>query len=221
VADLSDKELLKLLDADAETTETLIAVEGASGTEFHVISNEEARWFTSTLDRYHKQYDFDNIADLQDLDRLTALELLSYRYAAWLIRESDYEGNVFDEKAVREHKDKVDKEIRNIKAHMGIGRKTRVESEQQSVAEYLTDLLNRAKEFGVHRDEQVAKATDLFNELKTQVGLYRRSDEEERKHLHVEMDDIFEWIETVAIPEYDRIDDAFRKNQKIWIQDIG
>lgn len=221
MAELSEEELLALLDTAVAEPDALIAVEGASGTEFHVISEEEARWFKSTLDRYHKQYDFDNIADLQDLDRLTALELLSYRYAAWLIRESDYDGNVFDEKAVREHKDKVDKEIRNIKAHMGIGRKSRVESEQQSVADYLTDLLNRAKEFGVHRDDQIAKATDLFNELKTQIGLYRRSDEEERRHLHVEMSDIFDWIENVAIPEYDKIDDNFRKNQKLWIQDIG
>lgn len=221
VVDLTDEELLAALGEDAPTESELIAVEGASGTEFHVITAEEERWFNSTQERYHEQYEFDNIADLQDLDRLTGLELLSYRYAAWLIRESDYDGNVFDEKAVREHKDKVDKEIRNIKAHMGIGRKSRVDSEQQSVSDYLADLLVRAEEFGVHRDMQTAKAMDLFNELKKLMGLYRRTDEEERRHLHVDMPDIFEWIETVAIPEYDSIDDSFRANQKLWIRDIG
>ena len=79
----------------------------------------------------------------------------------------------------------------------------------------------RAKEFGVHRDEQNAKSQDLFNELKKLVGLYRRTDEEERKHLSVDLPDILEWIENVAIPEYDAIDDNFRKNQKLWIRDIG
>ena len=219
--DYTDEELLKMIGPIDDVKMELIAVEGCSGTEFHVITVEEAAWFDSSMERYHEQYDFQNIADLQDLDRLLALELLSYRYASWLIRESDYDGNPFDEKAVRDHKVKVDKEIRDIKSHIGIGRKSRVESEQQSTADYLADLLARAKEFGVHRDEQNAKSQNLFNELKKLVGLYRRTDEEERKHLSVDLPDILEWIENVAIPEYDAIDDHFRKNQKLWIRDIG
>ena len=221
MAELSDEELLALIGPGVEVETELITVEGCSGTEFQVITTDEAVWFDSSMERYHEQYDFENIADLQDLDRLLALELLSYRYASWLIRESDYDGNPFDEKAVRDHKVKVDKEIRDIKSHMGIGRKTRTESEQQSVGDYLADLLTRAQEFGVHRDAQNAKSQDLFNELKKLVGLYRRTDEEERKHLSVDLPDILEWIETVAIPEYDKIDDHFRQNQKLWIRDIA
>lgn len=216
----TDDELLALLGEDEEE-DAVIVVEGSSGSEFHLLSFEEARWFELSLERYQEQYHFDNIADLQDLDRLLGLELLSYRYANWLLRESDYDGNPFDDKAVREHKDKIDKEIRGIKIHMGIGRKTRVESEQQSVADYLGDLLGRANEFGVHRDEQNAKILDLFNELKKLVGLYLRTDEEERKQLGVSLEDILKWLIEIAIPEYDAIDDHFRKNQKMWIKDIA
>ena len=221
MAEFTDEELLKMIGPIDDVNVALISVEGSSGTEFNVITIEEAAWFDSTVERYHEQYEFENIADLQDLDRLTALELLSYRYASWLIREADYDGNPFDDKSVRDHKVKVDKEIRDIKSHMGLGRKSRTESEQQSVSDYLADLLARAKEFGVHRDMQNAKSQDLFNELKKLIGLYRRTDEEERKHLSVDLPDIIEWIEKVAIPEYDAIDEHFRKQQKLWIRDIG
>lgn len=220
MAELSDEELLQLLQDEDEESQ-LIAVEGASGAEFHVLTVEEAKWYDDSMNLYTDQFKFENIADLQDLDRLLALELLSYRYVAWLIRESDYDGNQFDDKAVREHKDKVDKEIRGIKAHMGIGRKSRVESEQQSVADYLTNLLARAREFGVHRDDQNAKAIDLMADLKKMVGLYKRADEEERKHLGVDLPQIFQWIDETMIPEFDAIDAHFRVNQKAWIRDLS
>lgn len=216
----TDDELLAALGEDEEE-DAFVVVEGAAGTQYHLLNMEEGRWFEMSLERYTEQYHFENIADLQDLDRLLGLELLSYRYANWLLRESDYDGNPFDDKAVREHKDKVDKEIRGIKQHMGVGRKTRVESESQSVSDYLQDLLGRATEFGVHRDEQNAKILNLFMELKKLIGLYQRTDEEERKELGVALEDIYVWIVDVAIPEFDRLDDHFRVNQRMWIKDIA
>lgn len=221
MSDLSDEELLNLLGDEEERTTDFQTVEGASGTELTVLADEEARWFDSTKERYMEEYRFENIADLQDLDRLLGLELLSYRYLSWLTRGIDYDGMVFDEKAARDHKQKLDQEIRLLKQHMGMNRKNRVESEQESVGEYLKNLLRRAEEFGIHRDRQVTKAIDLMSELKKLVGLYERTDEEERRHLGVEMDQIFAWIRDVAIPEFDAIDDAFRVNQRIWIKEVG
>ncbi len=216
----TDEELLALLETDQEE-DALVVVEGSSGSRFHLLNMEEGRWFDLSMERYQEQYHFENIADLQDLDRLLGLELLSYRYANWLLREADYDGNPFDDKAIREHKDKLDKEIRGIKQHMGIGRKARVESESQSVADYLQDLLGRAGEFGMHRDAQNAKILDLFMELKKLIGLYERTDEEERNELDVDLPDIFKWIKEVAIPEFDALDDHFRENQRMWIKDIA
>ncbi len=218
---LSDEEILAQLQR-AEDDEALggVGVEGSSGTEYRVLTTEEAVWFESALEKYQEQYNFDNIADLQDLDRLLSMELLSYRYSAWLIRESDYYGNAYDDKVIRDSKDKIDKNILSLKAHLGIGRKNRVESEQESTADYLSNLLQRAGEFGVHRDNQNAKILNLFMDLKTLIGLHDRSDDEERTYNHVHPKDIMDWIRTVALPEFAKLDDHFRKNQKLWIKDL-
>jgi hypothetical protein len=219
---LTDQEILAQLgqfDESEEPDDTFV-VAGSSGTEYTVLTTEEAAWFESALDKYQEQYSFDNIADLQDLDRLLSMELLSYRYSVWIIRESDYDGNAYDDKVVRDSKDKIDKNIISVKAHLGIGRKNRVESEQQSTADYITTLLQRAGEFGVHRDAQNAKIMNLFMDLKSLIGLHDRSDDEERTHNHVHVDDIIDWIRTVAIPEFQKLDDDFRENQKYWIKDL-
>lgn len=201
----------------------IIKVKGASGAIFDVLTTHEQTWFKNALKKYLSEYSFENIADIQDLDRLLGNELLSYRYAIWLIKGTgvDYDGMQFDETAVRSQKQKLDQEIRLIKKHMGMDRKGRIEDEQQSAAEYIRGLLRRAKEFGVHRDHQTAKAVDLFHELRKLVGLHRRADEEERRHLGVELPDIFQWIEEVALPEFEAIDDAFRKNQRLWIKEVS
>ena len=196
-------------------------VRGESGTEFEVLNQDEKNFFEMNLVKYKTEYRFENVSDLADVDRMLGLELLSYRYTAWLIKGLDYDGLQFSEKDVRDHKQKVDTEIRLLKKNMGMDRKGRVESEAESVSEYLRNLLRRAGEFGVHRDEQIAKALDLFNDLKTMIGLHDRTDTEERLHLGVEEHQIIEWIRNQAIPEYDAIDDAFRKNQRSWIKDVS
>ncbi len=196
-------------------------VRGEASTEFEVLNQDEKDYFDTNLLKYRTEYLFENVSDLQDLDRLLGLELLSYRYTAWLMKGSDYDGLQFSEKDVRDHKQKVDAEIRLLKKGMGMDRKGRVESEAESVSEFLKNLLRRAGEFGVHRDEQMAKSLDLFNDLKTMIGLHDRTDEEERRHLGVEEGQIVEWIRNVAIPEYDAIDDQFRKNQRTWIKEVS
>ncbi len=217
----TDEEILAMLGGDEEEAQEVVKVEGASGAEYYVLSVDEAAWFDKSMERYMDDYRFDNIADLQDLDRLLGLELLSYRYTAWLTRGVGYNGELFDEKAVKDHKQKVDQEIRLVKKSMGMDRKGRVESEQQSTADYLKGLLRRAEEFGIHRDNQIAKAMDILNETKKLIGLHNRCDEEERKHLGVELEDIFTWLQDVAIPEYDKIDAQFRENQRIWIHEVA
>lgn len=196
-------------------------VRGASGTELEVLTQEEKDYYETNLRKYIEQYRFENISDLQDVDRLLGLELLSYRYTSWLVKGLDYEGLQFAEKEVRDHKQKVDAEIRLLKKGMGMDRKGRVESEQESTAEYLKNLLRRAEQFGVHRNTQITKALDIFYDLKSMVGLYDRSDEEERRFLGVEVDQILDWLRNVAFPEYDAIDDAFREEQRIWLKEVS
>lgn len=218
--DLTDEEILARLGEDAPEPVSVKTVEGASGAVFEVADDAETVWFNLNMGKYLEEYRFENVADLQDLDRLMGMELFSYRYAGWLLSGSTHDGKAFDQKSVRAFKKEVDIEIRLTKKHMGMDRKGRVESEQQSTAEYLSNLLRRAKEFGVHRDNQIAKAVDIVHDLKKLIGVHDRTDEEERRHLGVSESQIVEWIREVAIPEYDEIDDAFRVNQRLWIKTV-
>lgn len=203
--------------SSAPSSKTVV---GATGTKFDVLADIEVEWWNRARKLYLDQYKFDNIADLQDLDRLLQSELLSFRWGNWLAREADYDSNVIDEKVVRTSLMEKDRELRLLKKHMGMDRKGRVESESQSTADYLAELKRRAKEFGVHRNSQVAKAIDLFMDLKTLIGLNGRTDDQEQAELGVTEHDIIEWIRETAIPEYEDIDAAFRKNQTLWIRNM-
>lgn len=221
---MSDDEILARLEAEVDILPENIEmreVTGASGVIIEVLTEKEEQWWGDNVEKYLEQFSFENITDLADLDRLLTLELLSMRYGLWMLRGGiNYWGEEIPEKDVADRKNKIDSEIRLLKKEMGMGRRSRLEGEQESVATYLQTLLRRAKEFGVHRDRQIAVAMDLFTELKKLVGLNERSDEEERAYLEVNDADIIRWIREVAIPTYDEIDNAFRKNQILWIRDV-
>lgn len=198
-------------------------VQGASGAYFEVLNDLERDWWNANLRRYREQFKFNNASDLQDLDKILAGELLSYRIANWLIRDADYEGLSIEANAekLKRQKENADKETRQLKESLGMNRAKRQDSEAQNTADYLTQLRTRAREFGVHRDTQIAKAIDLLHEIITLVGLHDRSDEEERAHLSVNAEQILDWIRETAIPEFESIDNAFRVNQKLWIRDVS
>lgn len=200
-----------------------IKVVGASGVDFEVLTDEEKVFWNKALAKYVEQFKFENIADLQDLDRVLVGELLCHRWGSWLIREADYDGRNIDEIADKLYKQKLDqeRETRLLKEKMGLNRAKRQDSESQAVHEYLAALKRRAKEFGVHRDEQIAMAITLLHEIFTQVGMYFRTDEEEQHHLGITPLEIMTWINTECREQYTAIDDAFRKNQKLWIKEIA
>lgn len=198
-------------------------VTGPSGSEYEVIHECEVDFWNSASSRYLEQFKFENISDLQDLDRVLVGEVLCYRWGTWLTAEADYDGRSIEELSDKLKKQKIEqeKETRILKEKMGLNRAHRQDSDQQNMADYLSTLLRRAKEFGVHRDHQVAKSVDLLHEIFVQVGLYQRCDEEERAHLRVNPEDIIGWIWDVARSEYEAIDAAFRANQRLWIKDIA
>ena len=198
-----------------------IKVTGASGSSFEVLNDDEAKWWKANLKRYKDQFKFDNVSDLQDLDRLLHMELIAYRWGSWLMRGTDYDGKIFDERDINTSKKDVDREIRMLKQTLGMSRVHRMTSEQQNVADFVGGLLHRAKEFGIHRDTQIAEAIDLWMELRSKVLMHGRTDDEERASESVTTEDIIMWIRDEAIPRFDSIDNAFRKNQKLWIREIA
>ena len=59
----------------------------------------------------------------------------------------------------------------------------------------------------------------LFNDLSSLITLHDNCNEDERQQQKCEAKDILEWIRTVAIPEFEAVDQEFIDNeQKLWIR---
>lgn len=161
-----------------------------------------------------------NVSDLQDVDRMVIMECLVHRWSLWLSREKDYFGDAIDAKALRSTVNDYSTEVRQIKRGLGIDRVARDKQKgDDSVNEYLAQLRIRAQEFGVMREQQLNKALELFNQLKMLVTLHDNADEIERREMRCSSDDVFEWLRTVAFPEFDEIDGYFRENkQRFWVK---
>ena len=68
----------------------LYTVATPSGSDLHLQTQEEADWYESRRDRYLSDNKFTMMSDLQDLDRLLMLEVLSYRWGLWMAQGFDY-----------------------------------------------------------------------------------------------------------------------------------
>lgn len=89
-----------------------------------------------------------------------------------------------------------------------------------SLADYTANLLERAKTFGYHRNEQYELAVTRFHELRSMVLTFDRCDEEERRMLDLSHETIFTWLREVAFADWDQLSDSFRKNQAIWVREL-
>lgn len=207
-------------DMTTNTGGANIQVEGPSGAKFEVIHPKEKTYWDDIVRRYTNDFRFVNASDLQDLDRVVAMELMSYRYNQWAAAESDYWGQGIEPEALAKTALELSKEIRLLKSNLAIDKKTRDKDQGDSVAAYIENLRRRAKEFGVMRNEQAAKVITLFQELVALLILYENCTPDERKDNHVDVEDVFEWITQVAVPEFQAIDAKFREtSQKYWVAD--
>lgn len=189
-----------------------------SGAGFPV-HRDELQYFQERAALYMSQNIFVGISDQQDVDRLLILELMIHRWSSWLSSQQDYWAGAIDpNETQRQIKDWM-VEGRQLKKQLGLDKVTRDKQKgDDSVAAYLAELGRRAKEFGVTRETQLDKALELFNQLRALITLYKNTDEIERREQHVTMDDVFEWLVEIAIPEYEAIDDHFRTHkQSVWI----
>lgn len=199
----------------------MVQVRLPSGATFPV-HLEEVDYIIDRARRYLAENHFSNVSDLQDVDRMLIMELICFRWGTWISRQKDYWGDAVDLDQLQQSLKAHSVELRQLKKQLGIDKLARDKSKgEDSVPAYLNNLLARAKEFGVHRDNQSAKALELFNQLKALVTWHRNADEIERAELHIQLTDILDWIETIAIPEYDRLDEHFRKSsQRMWVRSI-
>ncbi len=200
-----------------------VEVSMVSGEALRVLGDVEARWFDATRDSYTEQLHFTETTDLRDLDRLLVLELMIFRWTQQLAAGQDYIGMEIDEEKIRKNIREYSDAVTKIKESMGLTKRARDDAANSGdFATWIADLKIRAKAFGVHREHQLSTGLILFNELISIVTAYDRSDEEERMKLGWESEhEIVEWIRNTLIPEFQAVDEHFRKNeQRYWVRDI-
>jgi hypothetical protein len=199
---------------------SLFTVRTPSGSELNLQTQEEADWYESRHDRYIADNHFPNVSDLQDLDRLLMLEVLSYRWGFWMAQGFDYMYTRVDEGALKNSIKEYSVEIRLLKASLGIDKSTRDKDKGESLSDYTDHLLERAKVFGYHRNEQYATAVTKMYQLRSMITTYDRCNDEERRMLDLSPDSIFDWIRQEVIKPWDEMSDAFRKSQSMWIRQM-
>jgi hypothetical protein len=186
------------------------------------VHEKEVAYLTDLATRYMADNHFQNIADLQDVDRMLLMELMCFRWGVWLSQGYSYDGAPIDASEIEKSLKNHSAEVRQIKTALDITKRARDKAKgEDSVPVYITNLLARAKEFAVFRETQLAKALELFNQLKALITLYQNCDDLERAEMHMQLEDVFEWVVSVAIPEYDAIDAYFRAHQqRFWVRTL-
>lgn len=200
--------------------EDLVAVKLPSGGSFWVYGREK-KYFDDRVKRYLSDNLFTNVADLQDLDRIVTLELFCWRWGVWLSSQTDYWNDPVDEKDLSTYLKNTSAELRALKSSLGIDKVTRDKVKgEDSVSKYISNLMTRAREFGVMREQQLAVAIEVFHDLIGRVTLYENCTEDERRELHADWPDILAWLKDEGIPKFQAVDDHFRQNsQRFWIKD--
>lgn len=184
-----------------------------SGATLDVLTDDEADYVTSIAASYQEQFMFESISDIQELDRLVAMELQCHRYHQWVSRGKKYDDKPIDDqqlnRAIRDHST----EIRLIKKTLGIDRVSR-EKERGlgSVHQFIHELLTYAREFGLHRVEQLDLGLELINQVISLAILWDNCTPEERSDMGYTAEEILRWILETAKPEYEALDAYFQVN---------
>lgn len=194
-----------------------------SGEDLEVMTEVEARWFTTSQEKYVSETKFTDTTDLQDMDRLLCLELLMFRWNQHLAKGRDYEGNLVDDDLLRKQVKEQSEAITKLKQSLGLDKKTRDAAlNEGNFHAWFMDVKRRAKLFGIHRENQLNRALALMNELSSIIGSYDRSDEEERRKLGFQTEvDIVAWCRDSMLPQFREIDEYFIEHeQKLWKRDL-
>lgn len=198
----------------------LYSVESPTGSPFHLQTEQEGAWYERQRDQYLEHNRFTNVSDLEDLGRLLTLEIMVYRWTTWLTQGFDYLAGRVNETELKNAIKEYSVEIRLVKSSLGIDRVTRERDKGESVGDYIATLLDRAAEFGVHRNEQYSLAVTFLWELISMVETYDRCDEQERRELDLSPESIVEVIRTRIMSKWHELNESFRAVQTVWIQDL-
>ena len=209
-----------VIDLSGDQDEAGIQIELPSGARFTAVTPEEVDLVRERIDRYQQDFELTNISDQSDIDSIVQMEVLVQRWNNYISSGVDAFDTPIDPELPKRVKD-YSQALISLKKQLGVDRVTRDKNEgENSVATYITELLRRAKQFGVNREEQSAKAIELANELIHLVQLYDHSTEQERKTVAIDKDGILDWIRDEFTPQFQAIDKYFREHvQSTWIRE--
>jgi hypothetical protein len=207
------------------TDKTTYPVVSISGEEIRLQTDSEVRYYELAKDRYLSDNKFTHASDMRSLDRLIFFETMVYRWQTQLASGKDYQANFLsdkEEEQLRKNLKETAITISQVQNDLGLTKAQRDKDQHDSVGAYLQQLQLAAKEHGIRREKQLGKALELSKELFSLVGAFRRSNEVEREKLGLETpDQILDWIEEYMKPEFDAVDEHFRKNQqRFWLRKI-
>ena len=194
-------------------------VDTPSGAQMPLLTEGEANFYKSTAEKYQEHNKFTNISDLLELDRVLSLEVICFRQTTWILQEHDYEGGMIPKDA-QKNIQLLSKEIRDIKVGLGIDKKTRDAGKGDSIADLFDNLRIRAKEFGIHRNEQIYTAWRNWNGLEAMITMYRNSTDTERTEFNCHIKDILAWCDE-RFEELHELDEAFQAEQVMWVRDLN
>ena len=214
-----DFDISQIIDDDDDALVAGVDVTTPSGATITVMNQSEADYYDQVHKRYLTDNKFKNVSDILELDRILVMELMCYRWGIWILAEEDYFGRKINPTEVQKSIETYSREIRGIKKDLGIDKSTRDKDKGDSVAEYIQMLGIRAKEFGVTRNKQSAKAIEILMEARALITLYENSSDAERKEFKANINDIVDWF-TSRFVEFEEIDKDLRKNQSTWIRDL-
>lgn len=200
-------------------------VKTPTGMEVQLLASREKKYYEEARDKYFSEYAFTMANDHRSLDRLLLLEVQMFRAQWMLAAGADYDAvdlEPAEEKALRAAIKDLNNQINELQRELGLTKAQRDKDAQaDNVGAYLMKLKLAAKEHGIRRDRQVAKAIELSMELFAMAGAYSRSNDTERKKLGFESaEDIVTWVLDYMQPEFDEVDKAYRKNQKMWVREL-
>lgn len=199
-------------------------VQMLNGQETTVLTDDEAAYYLESKIAYLSETRFTENTDLRDLDRLLTHELMIFRWQQWLFAGMDYDGDLLDnEKQMIQDLKLYSDQVNKIKESMGLNKKSRdAQAADGNFAGWLADLKQRARLFGVHRENQLKTALVLMNDLSAVVSGFDRSDEEERRKLgYVDEAAVLAYVRDIVLPQYKAIDDHFRTHtQTYYIRDM-
>jgi hypothetical protein len=214
-----DFDISQIIDDVDDDIPVGVEVSTPSGASITVMNQSEADYYDQVHQRYISDNKFKNVSDILELDRILVMELMCYRWGIWILAEEDYFGRKINPTEVQKSIETYSREIRGIKKDLGIDKSTRDKDKGDSVAEYIQMLGIRAKEFGIVRNKQSAKAIEILMEAKALITLYENSSDSERKEFKANFEDIIDWFKS-KFDEFSDIDSDLRKDQAMWIRDL-